>query len=939
MAIQNVPDSQKIDYLWKKIGYGAAKTDISGNIDATQEPFASPLQIRADKIMQQSALIPSIIPGSNSSVVTVYPTNFPVECTNDAGIPTPTLTWNSGRTFWVPPEFGSTYQIKVYIAPSGNAANVASKGTQVFATGSGNNDEWFFDYQSGILQFNGNNTPYSGGSPISFTGNSVYISGAVYAGAFGLPAAVSLGNLTISNTTISTSFANANIYLSPTGTGTVQIPGNLALGIPSGTTSTRPTNALVGFTRFNTDNGQIETWNGNAWVTPGQATISSDIINPDGTSNVYTLSSNSTTTGVMVSINGTLQQPFTSYSIVSNNQIQFSEVPLTTDVIEVRHLNFNGATVSSYELVNGPTDITLDAYGNVNVTGNLIPRSNVTYDLGTPTLRWRTGYFAANTLDLGGATIGVVNNAFIFTTGGVTQTLSANGVSTANTFTGATTTVQGNLAVGGNVVVTGNLTVLGTTTTVNTEIINQSEIITGNLTTNNLTANVGTFNNGISGVLQTSSQTNITSVGSLTNLTVTGNVIVGGNLNVIGNSFVITGNTGQFFGNLAGFGALYAGIPSGYVVQPQTTIQVTSNFNGYAQLNMQNINSGALSSSDFIVTANNGNANDTYVDLGMASSAYNYPGFSLIRPNDGYLLVYGNTVTGGGNLLISTQNNNDIIFAVGGANVANETMRISANSLVRIQGNIVAGNIIAGGVRQTTGTSAPANPTVGDQWYDTATDILFKYTYDGTNYVWVDITSNPLNTNVAIITGVSISVSSNASVGTSLSVGQAITVNQSNTPTAIINGGTNGYGNIGSVSQAFNTIYALATSAQYADLAELYVADNSYAPGTVVVFGGDQEITISTTDHDSAVAGVISANPAYIMNTSIDGLPVALQGRVPCQVQGPINKGELVVTSNTPGIAQRLDQTKWRPGCVIGKSLETINDDIIATIEVVVGRD
>ena len=386
MAIQNVPDSQKIDYLWKKLGYGAAKTDISGNIDATQEPFPSPLQIRADKMLQQSSLIPSVIPGSNSSVVTVYPTTFPVECTNDAGIPTPTLTWNSGRTFWIPPEFGSTYQIKVYIAPSGNAANVASKGTQVFATGSGNNDEWFFDYQAGILQFNGNNTPYSGGSPISFTGNSVYISGGVYSGAFGLPTASSignviLGNITFSNTTMSTSLSNASIILSATGTGTVQVTGNLALGIPAGGTIQRPSNPLLGFTRWNTDLQALEVWNGSTWYSPGSSLITSDIIYPDGVSNVFSMLSSGTTNGVMVNINGTMQQPILAYT-VSGNLITFSETPLVTDVIEVRHIAAGATTISS--LNYGNTAVTLDT-ANVNVisqylvtTGNLNVGGNVT---------------------------------------------------------------------------------------------------------------------------------------------------------------------------------------------------------------------------------------------------------------------------------------------------------------------------------------------------------------------------------------------------------------------------------------------------------------------------------------------------------------------------------------------------------------------------------
>ena len=74
------------------------------------------------------------------------------------------------------------------------------------------------------------------------------------------------------------------------------------------------------------------------------------------------------------------------------------------------------------------------------------------------------------------------------------------------------------------------------------------------------------------------------------------------------------------------------------------------------------------------------------------------------------------------------------------------------------------------------------------------------------------------------------------------------------------------------------------------------------------------------------------------MNSELDGLPVALQGRVPCRVQGPINKGDLVVTSDTAGVAQRLDRAQYFPGCVIGKALETITENRIATIEVVVGR-
>lgn len=374
MAIQNAPDSQKVDYLWKKIVYGAAKTDISGNIDATNEPNASPLQIRADKILQESASIPGVIPASNSSVVTVCPTTFPVECTSTAGIPTPTLTWQTGRTFWVPPEFGSTYQIKVYIAPSGNAANVASKGTQVFATGSGSNDLWVFDYQSGILNFNSNNTPYSGGSPISFTGNSVYISGAVYAGQFGLPTVSNIGNLILGNitfngNTISTKEPNGNIVLSAPGTGIVQFLGQDAIGLPSGGDSTRPLSPVVGYTRYNTTRQSIEYFDGTEWLAPGEAVISSQIINPDGAANVFSLSSNTSTAGVLVSINGTLQQPISSYNIVNNNQIQFTEIPLTTDTVEVRYISVGAVTVGSLQF-GTTTYVRLDAQ-NINMVGNI----------------------------------------------------------------------------------------------------------------------------------------------------------------------------------------------------------------------------------------------------------------------------------------------------------------------------------------------------------------------------------------------------------------------------------------------------------------------------------------------------------------------------------------------------------------------------------------
>jgi hypothetical protein len=143
--------------------------------------------------------------------------------------------------------------------------------------------------------------------------------------------------------------------------------------------------------------------------------------------------------------------------------------------------------------------------------------------------------------------------------------------------------------------------------------------------------------------------------------------------------------------------------------------------------------------------------------------------------------------------------------------------------------------------------------------------------------------------------------------------------------------------NIGSTTGWFNTIYGTSTHAQYADLAENYQADKLYAPGTVVMFGGDFEVTLADAD-TSAVAGVVSTNPAHLMNGGLSGqnvAAVALQGRVPCSVIGPVKKGDLMVSAGH-GFAKSA--TNPAVGTVIGKSLYDYPGHGKAVIEVVVGR-
>ncbi len=154
--------------------------------------------------------------------------------------------------------------------------------------------------------------------------------------------------------------------------------------------------------------------------------------------------------------------------------------------------------------------------------------------------------------------------------------------------------------------------------------------------------------------------------------------------------------------------------------------------------------------------------------------------------------------------------------------------------------------------------------------------------------------------------------------------------------------------NLGSGTFRFNTIHASAvdatlfrgeaTSAQYADLAERYEADSVYEPGTVMIFGGECEITPCTSEGDTRVAGVISTKPGFRMNAKAgpdDSHPfLALRGRVPCKVVGRIHKGALLTTSDVPGHAVRAfnDTPHW---AVFAKALEK-HDDEKGIIEVVV---
>jgi hypothetical protein len=166
--------------------------------------------------------------------------------------------------------------------------------------------------------------------------------------------------------------------------------------------------------------------------------------------------------------------------------------------------------------------------------------------------------------------------------------------------------------------------------------------------------------------------------------------------------------------------------------------------------------------------------------------------------------------------------------------------------------------------------------------------------------------------------------------------GTAITATGNIALTGNILPGANVTYNLGSTTQWFNVLYGRSTQAQYADLAENYIADQHYDYGTVVVFGGDKEITVTNEFADHRVAGVISQNPAYLMNAAVTGLPVALRGRVPVRVTGPVAKGDLLVTSTTPGFAQSVGSDTGFGVRIFAKALEDNTSTRTKIIEAVI---
>lgn len=240
--------------------------------------------------------------------------------------------------------------------------------------------------------------------------------------------------------------------------------------------------------------------------------------------------------------------------------------------------------------------------------------------------------------------------------------------------------------------------------------------------------------------------------------------------------------------------------------------------------------------------------------------------------------------------------------------------------------------------------------TIGYDAEKTNSTIVQRTTTGGINATSVsaegNITGGNLNSTGDITAEGKITAKSSISFKTELQLNTKKTIDANGVATRLWNqDGTQALEINGSSGSNVATIYGKWTlannatlNATYADLAEYYTSDNDYSAGTVVMIGGEQDVTLAKGYGNTAVAGIVSENPAYLMNVDCAGIRVAiaLQGRVPCKVIGKIKKGDLLIVSQVPGAATSSNDPK--PGSIIGKALSNYDSDRIGTIEVLVGK-
>jgi hypothetical protein len=583
-------------------------------------------------------------------------------------------------------------------------------------------------------------------------------------------------------------------------------------------------------------------------------------------------------------------------SYILGNGSQLTGLPTTYNNTNVAAFlsGFGSNTISTTGTITSGniTGANLITTGSVSSQGNITTQSVVSATGDIITAGLFIGNFAGNIS--GNLVVPGSNTQVLFNlngnagaVGGMTYNKDSNTFIVLGTISSQGNTIGGNLSTGGTASAAGNIT-------------------GGNLLTGGYSSAAGNVRGGnILTVGLVSASGNITGSNLVTNglASATGN-ITGGNL--------VTNGLASATGNITGGNIVTGGIVSAAGnIYTNSTLQVAVNLNVGGNITTTNLTGTGISVTSSVIGGN-------LRTVGQVSATGN---------------ITGNYFFGNGALLTGGYGNPDVtsLLAAFGSNPISTT------------GNITGGNINAGSLVYTTGNvnaiGAVNTPNVV---------ITKSFVFNGlSGNASLDNSANFITTGNILSNG-SISASGAITVasvvggvmtGSSLSVTGNVTGGLVGTvyTNSIVNTGSNATGNIGSSANYFNTVFATSTTALYADLAECYLADAEYAPGTVLVFGGSAEVTIGNVDADPLIAGVVSTNPAYKMNSGLTGqhvVVVALTGRVPCQVEGPISRGAMMVSA---GNGRARAEANPAMGTVIGKAVESFTGDI-GTIEIVVGR-
>ena len=552
-------------------------------------------------------------------------------------------------------------------------------------------------------------------------------------------------------------------------------------------------------------------------------------------------------------------------------------------------------------VVNGTTNITAAASGNANVsvagTGNVAVFTTAGLDI--------TGIVSASGNVLGAAFVGAGT--------GLTGTAASLTAGTATLATSATTAGTVTTAAQGNITSVGDLTsvsVVGNT-------------VGGNLISLGAISASGTISAGgnVAGVFI------IGDGGFLSNVTAVSNVAVSQIQD--GTTILrIDGSGGNIVMDVNGTANLMVVNPVG--------LELTGNANVTGNVNSANI----YLTGRFIAAGNVTGGNIT--TGGLLVSTANVQGTNV---NAGQQMSAVGNITGG-NILTAGLITGGNISTTGNVNAVNV---ITSNSVINAQistaGNVTSANLITSGLVSAVGNIRGGNVVAVGIFTGPTANIAGNVNAANVNATTLSATGN-VNAVNSYLTGRFLAIG-NVTGGNVTTAGLLVTTgnvqggNVISTGTVSASGNING-GNLrtsGLISSAGTvtgtSFVGIATSARYADLAENYTADAEYAPGTVLEFGGDAEVTIAS-DESKRVAGIVSTQPAHLMNSHLTGehvVALALIGRVPCKVRGTINKGDMLI-SGGDGYARAKETPVM--GTVIGKALEASAGDNI--IEVVVGR-